>query len=110
MANNRGYTARVNLRLKQETYDAYREAAEAVGQDTTGLIRLIVEASQVQMEAVAESVRAVKAGRMADAAQVYLTLIDSALAQGTASRAAAASVFHGVEQEAAKPDEEQAAS
>src|SRR5262249_33566660 len=77
------YPARVNLRMTQETYDAYDEAAKAVGMETTALIRQMVDANGGAVIAVAQAAEAAQAGRVKDAAALYAALMRSVMAQGS---------------------------
>jgi uncharacterized protein (DUF1778 family) len=99
------YPARVNLRLSQETFDAYKEAAEAVGQDVTGLMRQIVDANAGGMAAIAQSAQAVSAGRPKEGAAVFVALMQAAMGQGQLALAQA----HALQAEMEELEKKQAA-
>lgn len=74
--------ARINLRVTQDTYDAYQEAAELLGIEPAALVRQFVDGGVPAMQAIAQTARAAQAGRVGQGAGLLVRLMEAAVAQG----------------------------
>lgn len=65
------YTVRFNLRLTEETAKVYRTAAERMGEETTSLLRTVLDDAAPDVERFAEAMAVLRAGNRDRAAEMY---------------------------------------
>ncbi len=82
MPVSKRYPVSVNLRLTQDTYDAYKTAADIMGTDTTGLIRQMVDGGADTMGTIAQAFESMKAGNVLTGVNLMTAMMQSVLAQG----------------------------
>jgi hypothetical protein len=102
---------RLNLRISSETYEAFEALADVVGVSVSGLVRGVLEGSQLEMLQMAEAFRQMKAAAEAQQpspARVLLglDLYRKVLASMGAQIGAQDSLFAGWEHEVSVSAEE----
>lgn len=98
------YAVSVNLRLTQDTYDAYKTAADIMGTDTTGLIRQMVDEGASTMGTIGQAFESMKAGNVLTGVNLMTAAMQLTLAQGRVATQEMQAIQERVQQQVATGD------
>lgn len=76
------YPVRLNLRLSEDTYRAYKDCADELGQEVTSLVREFVDNGVPAVNTLEASAKALKAGRLVEGTSLYGQLVRSVMSSG----------------------------